>query len=63
MLTTTTGIGVLALAITPILGQFGIITGLSIFLSYATSLVVTPSVLVVWEQLVPEGPVDRIDVL
>jgi hydrophobe/amphiphile efflux-3 (HAE3) family protein len=56
MLTTTTGIGVLALAITPILGQFGIITGLSIFLSYATSLVVTPSVLVVWERLVPNGP-------
>jgi predicted RND superfamily exporter protein len=61
MLTTTTGIGVLALAITPVLGQFGIITGLSIFLSYATALVVTPSVLVVWEQLVPEGPVGRID--
>jgi predicted RND superfamily exporter protein len=55
MLTTTTGIGVLTLAITPILGQFGMITGLSIFLSYATSLVVTPSVLVVWERFVPNG--------
>ena len=51
MLTTTTGIGVLVLAITPILGQFGLVTALSIFYSYLTSLVVTPSVIVIWEGL------------
>ncbi|AFK20473.1 RND transporter [Haloferax mediterranei ATCC 33500] len=51
MLTTTTGLGVLAIAITPVLGQFGVVTALSIFYSYLTALVVTPPTLVVWEQL------------
>ncbi|KAB1193923.1 MMPL family transporter [Haloferax sp. MBLA0076] len=51
MLTTTTGLGVLAIAITPVLGQFGIVTALSIFYSYLTALVVTPPALVVWERL------------
>ena len=51
MLTTTTGIGVLALAITPILGQFGLVVALSIFFAYLTSVLLTPSVIVVWERL------------
>jgi predicted RND superfamily exporter protein len=51
MLTTTTGIGVLVVAITPILGQFGLVTALAILYSYVTSLVVTPSVVVVWDHL------------
>ncbi|WP_410767120.1 efflux RND transporter permease subunit [Haloferax sp. DFSO60] len=55
MLTTTTGLGVLAIAITPVLGQFGIVTALSIFYSYLTALVVTPPTLVVWEQLTQRG--------
>ena len=48
MLTTTTGIGVLALAITPILGQFGLVLALSIFFAYLAAILVTPSVVVVW---------------
>jgi len=48
MLTTVTGIGVLVLAITPILGDFGSVTALSILLSYLTSVVVTPSAMAVW---------------
>jgi predicted RND superfamily exporter protein len=52
MLTTTTGIGVLVLAVTPILGQFGLLTALSILYSFLTSIVVTPSALVVWDRLV-----------
>lgn len=48
MLTTVTGIGVLVLAITPILGQFGAVTGLSILLSYLMSVIVTPSAMAVW---------------
>ncbi|MDY6775134.1 MAG: MMPL family transporter [Halobacteria archaeon] len=48
MLTTTTGIGVLVLAITPILGQFGLMTGLSVFYSYLTSVIVLPPTLVLW---------------
>jgi predicted RND superfamily exporter protein len=51
VLTTTTGIGVLVLAITPILGQFGLVTALAIFYSYLTSLLVTPAAVVVWRDL------------
>ncbi|MFC6941408.1 RND family transporter [Salinirubellus sp. GCM10025818] len=51
MLTTTTGTAVLALAITPILGQFGLVIALSVFLSFITAVVVTPSVAVVWHQV------------
>ena len=51
MLTTTTGIGVLALAITPILGQFGLVVALSIFFAYLASILITPSVIVAWEAL------------
>ncbi len=51
MLTTTTGIGVLVLAITPILGQFGVLTALSILYAYLTSLLVLPPALVVWARL------------
>ncbi|MFB6110495.1 MAG: RND family transporter [Halodesulfurarchaeum sp.] len=51
MLTTTAGIGVLVLAITPILGQFGTIMAISIGYSYLTAVLITPSAVVVWEQL------------
>jgi predicted RND superfamily exporter protein len=52
MLTTVTGIGVLVLAITPILGQFGFLTAISVGYSYLASLVVLPPVIVVWERYV-----------
>ena len=52
MLTTASGMGVLALAITPILGQFGIVVALSILYSYVAAMVVSPSVLVVWDRVV-----------
>jgi len=60
MLTTTTGIGVLVLAITPILGQFGLVTALAVFYSFLTALLVTPAVIVVWDDLVggPEPEAD-----
>ncbi|UPM44970.1 efflux RND transporter permease subunit [Halocatena salina] len=51
MLTTTTGIGVLILAITPILGQFGLVVALSVFFAYLTSILITPSAIVVWDHL------------
>ena len=50
MLTTVAGTGVLVLAITPVLGQFGLVTALSIFYSYLTAVLLTPSVLVVWHR-------------
>ncbi|GGL60878.1 efflux RND transporter permease subunit [Halocalculus aciditolerans] len=51
MFTTVSGIGVLAIAITPILGQFGTVTALSIFFSFLAAVIVTPSVFVVWHDL------------
>ncbi|MFB6125058.1 MAG: RND family transporter [Halanaeroarchaeum sp.] len=51
MFTTSFGIGVLVFAITPILGQFGTITALSIFFSYLTAIFMTPSAIAVWEKL------------
>jgi predicted RND superfamily exporter protein len=52
MFTTVSGIGVLTLAITPILGQFGILTALSILYSYLSSLLVLPPALAVWARAV-----------
>ncbi|WP_254279179.1 efflux RND transporter permease subunit [Haloarcula marina] len=51
MLTTVFGIGVLALAVFPAIGQFGILTALSIAYAFLTSLLVLPSVLVIWDGL------------
>ncbi|MFB6234892.1 MAG: RND family transporter [Halopenitus sp.] len=51
MLTTASGIGVLMLAVLDVLGQFGLLTGLSIVYSFIASLLVLPSVLVVWDRL------------
>ncbi|WP_324664126.1 efflux RND transporter permease subunit [Haloarcula sediminis] len=50
MLTTVFGIGVLALAVFPAIGQFGILTALSIVYAFFTSLLVLPSTLVVWHR-------------
>jgi predicted RND superfamily exporter protein len=52
MLTTSSGTAVLALAITPILGQFGLVIALSVFFSFLTAVIVTPSVMVVWHKVV-----------
>ncbi|WP_435362060.1 efflux RND transporter permease subunit [Haloarchaeobius sp. DFWS5] len=51
MLTTVCGVGVLALAITPVLGQFGLVVALSVFYSYLAAVVVTPSAVVVWARV------------
>ncbi|MFC6974122.1 RND family transporter [Halomicroarcula sp. GCM10025709] len=51
MLTTVFGIGVLALAVFPAIGQFGILTAMSVAYAFLSSLLVLPSVLVVWDRL------------
>jgi predicted RND superfamily exporter protein len=61
MLTTTTGIGVLMLAVLSILGQFGVLTALSILYSFITSMIVLPSALIVWDRFQgndPDQPVE-----
>ncbi|MFB6297689.1 MAG: RND family transporter [Salinirussus sp.] len=52
MLTTSFGIGVLVLALFPIIADFGIITALSILFSFLASLIVLPSTLVIWDHMV-----------
>jgi len=57
MFTTVFGIGVLALALFPAIGQFGILTALSIFYAFLTSLFVLPAALVLWDRFFgPDGP-------
>jgi predicted RND superfamily exporter protein len=46
--TTVGGFGVLAFAILPPLQQFGIITGMTIIYAFLASVLVLPSLLVVW---------------
>jgi predicted RND superfamily exporter protein len=48
MLTTVFGVGVLALALNPAVGVFGILIALSVFYGYLASIFVLPSILVVW---------------
>jgi len=52
MLTTAFGIGVLTLAVLTVLGQFGVLTAVSIVYSFLASLLVLPSTLVLWDRAV-----------
>lgn len=51
VLTTAAGIGVLVFAVLSVLGQFGVLTALSIVYSYLLSILVLPSVLVLWDRV------------
>jgi predicted RND superfamily exporter protein len=55
MLTTVFGVGVLALALNPAVGVFGVLIALSVLYAYLTSIVVLPSVLVLWARHVDEA--------
>ncbi|ELY61203.1 efflux RND transporter permease subunit [Natronolimnohabitans innermongolicus] len=60
--TTVGGFGTLALAFMPVLRQFGIITGLTIAYAFLASVVVLPSLLVLWTRYVgPDVPLDATD--
>ncbi|MDS0292890.1 efflux RND transporter permease subunit [Halogeometricum luteum] len=56
MFTTAFGIGVLVLSLLSVLGQFGVLTAVSIVYSFVTSLVVLPSALVIWDRFANESP-------
>ena len=58
--TTVGGFGVLAFALLPPLQQFGIITGLTIIYAFLASVLVLPSLLIVWTRLF--GPSEKLDV-
>ncbi|NGM67662.1 MMPL family transporter [Natronolimnobius sp. AArcel1] len=58
--TTVGGFGTLAFAILPVLRQFGIITGLTIIYAFLASVVVLPTLLVLWTRyLGPDVSFDR----
>ncbi len=61
MLTTAFGIGVLVLAVLAVLGQFGVLTALSIIYSYLVSIFVLPSVLVLWDRFEGFDPSKSLD--
>jgi predicted RND superfamily exporter protein len=50
MLTTSLGTGALALAITPVLGDFGLLTALSVLYSFAFTVVALPPAVLLWER-------------
>ena len=51
MLTTVTGLGVLYLAVIPLIQEFGILLALGVFYAYATSVLILPATVVVWERV------------
>jgi len=51
VLTTVAGIGVLVLALNPVIGNFGLLTALSVVYAYLASMLVLPSVLVIWDRI------------
>ena len=50
MLTTVTGLGVLWLAVIPLIQDFGALLGLGVFYAYLCSIVLVPSLVVVWDR-------------
>jgi len=64
VLTTVFGIGVLVLSVFPAIGDFGLLTALSVVYAFLSSLLVLPSALVLWERVFgetsdPVQPPDR----
>jgi predicted RND superfamily exporter protein len=58
VLTTVSGIGVLVFSVFPAIGDFGLLTGLSIVYAFLASLLVLPAALVAWERLFGVGDVE-----
>ena len=59
--TTVGGFGVLAFAILPPLQQFGIITGITIIYAFLASVLVLPSLLVVWTRYVGPDEMETVE--
>ncbi|WP_251343864.1 efflux RND transporter permease subunit [Haloplanus halophilus] len=55
VLTTVFGIGVLVLSVFPAIGDFGLLTALSVVYAFLSSLLVLPPALVVWERVFGEA--------
>ncbi|AXR80778.1 efflux RND transporter permease subunit [Natrarchaeobaculum sulfurireducens] len=55
MLTTSLGTGALALAITPVLGDFGLLMALSVLYSFIASIIALPPALYLWAAWIESG--------
>jgi predicted RND superfamily exporter protein len=53
--TTAGGFGVLTFALVPSLQRFGLVTGSAIVYAFVASVVVLPSLLVLWDRVGSEG--------
>ena len=53
MLTTVTGLGVLYLALIPLIQEFGILLALGVLYAYLSAIFFLPSLIVVWERYAP----------
>ena len=61
MFTTVFGIGVLVLAVFPAIGNFGLLTGLSVLYSYLTAVLVLPVLLGLWTRYdAAEAPIRQL---
>jgi predicted RND superfamily exporter protein len=58
--TTVGGFGVLSFAILPALQQFGVITGLTIIYAFLASVLVLPSLLVLWTRYLGPGETSEV---
>ncbi|MFO8116235.1 MAG: MMPL family transporter, partial [Halorubrum sp.] len=56
MLTTALGTGALGLAITPVLGNFGLLIALSVLYSFALSVIALPPALFLWDRYQTGAP-------
>ncbi|SMO77134.1 efflux RND transporter permease subunit [Halorubrum cibi] len=56
MLTTALGTGALGLAITPVLGDFGVLIAMSVFYSFVISVIALPPALFLWDRLRSGSP-------
>jgi predicted RND superfamily exporter protein len=54
VVTTASGIGVLTLAVFPAIGQFGILTAISVIYAFLTSVLLLPAGLVLWARYVAD---------
>ncbi|WP_418279941.1 efflux RND transporter permease subunit [Halorubrum sp. DTA98] len=55
MLTTALGTGALSLAITPVLGDFGLLMAMSVVYSFVASIVALPPALFLWDRFATSG--------
>jgi predicted RND superfamily exporter protein len=63
MLTTSLGTGALALAITPVLGDFGLLMAISVFYSFVASIIALPPAIFVYARVAESPHIGRIQML